>query len=137
LPVAPINEVRRVLNYAVTAIPPEKILMGMPNYGYNWRLPYVPGTAAQTITNQGAVNLARREGAEIMYNTQSQAPFFEYYDDQAQRHIVWFDDARSINARLRLVNEYGLGGLSYWTINNYFPAQWVILENLYNVNKIL
>ena len=137
LPVAPINEVRRVLDYAVTAIPPEKILMGMPNYGYNWRLPYVPGTAAQTVTNQGAVHLARREGAEIIFNTQSQAPFFEYYDDQAQRHIVWFDDARSIDARLRLVNEFGLGGLSYWTINNYFPAQWVILENLYNVNKVL
>jgi spore germination protein len=31
--IAPINQVKRVLDYAVTAIPSEKILMGMPNYG--------------------------------------------------------------------------------------------------------
>lgn len=34
--VAPLPSVRRVLDYGVTAIPPEKIYMGMPNYGYDW-----------------------------------------------------------------------------------------------------
>ena len=34
---------------------------------------------------------------------------------------VWFDDARSIQARLRLVDIYGLGGVSYWTINSFTP----------------
>lgn len=38
--VAPINSVRRVLDYAVTEIPPEKVIMGIPNYGYDWALPY-------------------------------------------------------------------------------------------------
>jgi spore germination protein len=33
--VAPLNEVVKVLNYAVTAIPREKIFMGIPNYGYD------------------------------------------------------------------------------------------------------
>lgn len=37
--VAPINKVREVLDYAVTEIPREKILMGVPNYGYDWKLP--------------------------------------------------------------------------------------------------
>ena len=69
--VAPINEVRKVLNYAVTAIPRRKILMGVPNYGYNWTLPYVQGSRAVTISNVGAVDLARREGAEIQYDQSS------------------------------------------------------------------
>ena len=41
--VAPINQVRRVLKYALTKIPPSKICLGVPNYGYDWPLPYVRG----------------------------------------------------------------------------------------------
>lgn len=37
--VAPLDKVRQVLDYAVTEIPREKILMGIPNYGYDWQLP--------------------------------------------------------------------------------------------------
>lgn len=135
--VAPINQVRRVLDYAVTAIPREKILMGMPNYGYNWMLPYRPGTAARTISNTEAVQLALREGAVIQYDPVSQAPFFYYYDDAGVQHVVWFEDARSIQARLRLVDAYKLGGVSYWTINRFFPQNWLVLSSMYRVRKVL
>jgi spore germination protein len=134
--VAPVNEVRRVLGYAVTAIPPEKILMGMPNYGYDWNLPYRQGTAARTVTNTGAAELALREGAPIRYDTTSQAPYFRYTDDAGTQHVVWFDDPRSIRARLRLVSEYGLGGVSYWTVNRFFPQNWLILSSMYDINKL-
>jgi len=135
--VSPINQVERVLRYAVTAIPREKILMGMPNYGYDWTLPFVQGTAARTLTNVGAVNLARNVNARIRFDQTSQAPFFNYYDAEGRRHEVWFDDARSIDSRLRLVERYQLGGVSYWTINSFFNQQWLVLDSLFNVNKIL
>jgi len=134
--VAPINEVRKVLNYAVSVIPSEKILMGMPNYGYDWTLPYTTNSVARSMTNTGAIELAAKVGAEIQYDTKAQAPFFNYYDSQGRKHIVWFDDARSIRARLQLVDTYNLGGVSYWTINNYFPQNWLILNSLYNVKKV-
>jgi len=135
--VAPINEVRRVLNYAISAIPRQKIFMGMPNYGYDWTLPYRPGTAARTVSNTGAVDLAAREGAVILYDPISQAPFFNYYDDSGRQHVVWFEDARSILAKLTLANEYRVGGLSYWTIGRYFPQNWLVLSSVYNVRKLL
>jgi spore germination protein len=136
LAVAPINEIRKVLNYAVSAIPRNKILMGIPNYGYDWTLPYVKGTSAKTLTNTGAVDLAIAENAAIQYNTVSQAPYFNYYDDARKQHVVWFEDARSIKAKLELVDEYDLGGVSYWTINRFFPQNWLILSSMYNIAKI-
>jgi spore germination protein len=136
LAVAPINEIRKVLNYAVSAIPRNKILMGIPNYGYDWTLPYVQGSSAKTVTNTGAVDLALREGAAIQYNTVSQAPYFNYFDDNKKQHVVWFEDARSIQAKLELVDEYDLGGVSYWTINRYFPQNWLVLSSMYNIAKI-
>lgn len=135
--VAPINEVRRVLDYAVTEIPREKIFMGIPNYGYNWTLPYVEGTAAQTISNVGAVNLAYNVGAYINFDPVAQAPFFNYYDENGRLHEVWFEDARSILAKLSLANEFRLGGLSYWTINQYFPQNWLVQNSVYDVQKVL
>jgi len=137
LAVAPINEVEKVINYALTAIPSEKILMGIPNYGYDWTLPYTPGTAAKTVTNVGAVDLAGDVGAAIQYDQKSQAPFFYYYDNNGRQHVVWFEDARSIEAKLRLVNRKNLGGVSYWTINKYFPQNWLVLESLFDIKKLL
>jgi spore germination protein len=103
--VAPLNQVRKVLDYATGVIPPEKILMGMPNYGYDWTLPFVRGSAARVLTNYGAVTLAQRVGANIRFDPVSQAPYFNYYDQDGKRHEVWFDDARSYAARLRLVDQ--------------------------------
>ncbi|WHH60312.1 glycosyl hydrolase family 18 protein [Petroclostridium sp. X23] len=137
LAVAPINEVRKVLNYAVTAIPSEKILMGIPNYGYDWTLPFVRGTQARTLSNTGAVDQAARVSAAIQYDPVAQAPFYNYYDAAGKQHVVWFEDARSIEAKLRLVNEYNLGGVSYWTIGRYFPQNWLVLNSLYDVAKVL
>lgn len=137
LAVAPINEVRRVISYAVTAIPREKILMGIPNYGYDWTLPYRRGTAARTISNVEAVDLAARTGSIIQFDENSMAPFFNYYDSMGRPHVVWFEDARSIDAKLRLVNQYRLGGISYWTIGRWFPQNWLVLNALYDIKKVL
>ncbi len=135
--VAPVNEVRKILNYAVTAIPRKKILMGIPNYGYDWTLPFVKGSRAATISNVGAVELAARENAAIQFNNVSMAPYFNYYDDQGRQHVVWFEDARSIQAKLELVDEYDLGGVSYWTINKFFPQNWLVLSSMYDIAKVL
>jgi spore germination protein len=134
--VAPIDQVRRVLDYAVSVIPSEKILMGMPNYGYDWTLPFVRGSTARVLTNNAAVSLARRVGANIRYHPVSQAPFFNYYDESGRRHEVWFDDARSIQARLELVADYNLAGISYWTTNTFFAPGWLVLDSMYNVRKV-
>ncbi|OPJ56476.1 LysM peptidoglycan-binding domain-containing protein [Alkalithermobacter paradoxus] len=135
--VAPVNEVRRVIDYAASVIPPEKILMGIPNYGYDWMLPYEQGRPARAISNTEAVDIARRNNAAIKYNERSQSPYFNYYDSDRQLHEVWFEDARSILAKMQVVKDYNLGGVSYWTLARYFPQNWLVLENLYDVRKVL
>ncbi|RPF49140.1 spore germination protein [Hydrogenoanaerobacterium saccharovorans] len=135
--VAPIDQVERVLKYAVTVIPSKKILMGMPNYGYDWTLPFVQGSAARSLSILEAVELASRVGAQIQYDTRVQAPFFTYYDSNGKQHVVWFDDVRSTAARLSLADKYNLGGVSYWNINTLYPQNWQVLESMYNVNKVL
>ena len=135
LPVAPLDRVRRVVEYAVTEIPRRKILMGIPNYGYDWTLPYEKGDRAQNLGNQAAIRLARERGAEIQFDRASASPFFYYRDESGRRHIVWFEDIRSIEAKYSLLDEFGLLGTGYWTIMRPFRQNWAFLGAAYNIRK--
>lgn len=130
--VQPIEEVRKVLSYAVSAIPSEKILMGMPNYGYDWTLPFMRGNAAQSIGLAAATELAGRTNSEILYDETTQTPYF-FYTENNTRHVVWFDDPRSISAKLALVDEFDLAGASWWTINRCYTPAWLIAQNYFEI----
>lgn len=135
--VAPIDKVRQVLDYAVSAIPLEKIYMGIPNYGYDWPLPYVKGvTRARTIGNNEAYVIAGRYNAQIMFDETAMTPYFNYTDYDGVYHEVWFEDARSIDAKLRLIEFYGIKGAGYWNLMRDFPQNFLVLNSLYNIEKI-
>jgi spore germination protein len=112
-------------------------LAELDTYGYVWALHYQRGTRATVISNVGAVNIAAREGAEIKYDVVAQYPYFNYYGDNGKQHVAWFEDARSIRAKLKLVNELNLSGVSYWTIGRFFPQNWLVLKSLYNIKKVI
>ena len=133
--IGPLNQVERVLQYAITAIPSKKILMGIPNYGYDWTLPYEQGRPAKSISNTAALALAVEKGAQINFDPVAKAPYFYYKDDSGALHIVWFEDAKSIAAKLELVSKYQLGGVSFWTVMNYFPQGFAVLNSEYQVEK--
>lgn len=136
--VSPIDQVRKVMEYAISVVPKDKIMMGMPLYGYDWTLPYVRGgTWARSITPQQAIELAVKYGVSIQYNTTSQAPFFNYTDEQGRSHIVWFEDARSVQAKFDLVKELGIRGFFYWVLRGGFPQNWLLVEDNFIVRKRL
>lgn len=135
--IAPINRVREVLDYAVSVIPPDKILMGVSNYGRDWKLPFVSGeTLARTVTEQQAIDLAANHNVAIQFDIGPQAPFFRYVDDEGHTHEVWYEDARSIVAKFEAVKDYNLRGISYWVLNYQLPQGWVLQENNFQTKKI-
>ncbi len=133
--VAPLNMVRRVVEYAVTEIPPEKISLGIPNYGYDWPLPYERGvTRARTIGNIEAVRIALEQGAEIKFDETAQSPYFNYESDGIM-HEVWFEDVRSLQGKFDLIREFGLRGPGYWQIMQLFRANWLLLQDNFYILK--
>ncbi|MBQ8510657.1 MAG: LysM peptidoglycan-binding domain-containing protein [Clostridia bacterium] len=132
--VAPINLVEQVVDYALSVMSREKINMGMPNYGYNWRLPWIQGTAAQSLPNQAAVALANEYGATINFDETAKTPWFRYFDGESQ-HEVWFEDARSVDAKLALAAGRRLNGVGVWNVTRWFPQLWFVLNVLYNIER--
>lgn len=121
LPVSPIANVREVLEYGITRIPHDKILMGLNNYGYDWPLPFVRGQSrASSLGNYEAAARAEYYGVPVEWDDKAMAPFFEYTDPYGTDHIVWFENERSWRARLDMVREFGLAGVSIWAVKNIF-----------------
>ncbi|MCT1901774.1 LysM peptidoglycan-binding domain-containing protein [Oceanobacillus sojae] len=135
--VSPLNSVRDVVEYAVSEIPSEKIMLGQNLYGYDWTLPFVEGgEAARAVSPQQAVNIAWENNVAIQYDTTAQAPYFMYVDESGQEHEVWFEDARSIQAKFDLIREFQLLGISYWKLGLAFPQNWLLLNNEFDIQKL-
>lgn len=133
--VAPVNKVRQVVEYAVTRIDPSKIDLGIPNYGYDWTLPFVQGVSrATTVSNQEAVRIAIEADVPIQFDEVAMSPFFRYEKD-GRTHEVWFEDVRSYREKFSLLPAYGLRGMGYWQIMRFFRPNWLLLENTFQIQK--
>ncbi len=136
--VAPLNKVRQVVEYGVSAIPAEKIMMGLANYGYDWILPFEKGTTRATaIGNEYAVEIAQRHGSAIQFDPTAQSPTFDYQGAQNLNHVVWYEDVRSMEGKYNLVEEFALRGGGYWNIMRPFNQNWAFLAARYNIRKIV
>lgn len=135
--VAPINKVRQVVDYAVTRIDPAKIDLGIPNYGYDFTLPYERGVSkARTIGNLEAVQIAIDHSVPISFDETAMSPYFQYEEDGVT-HEVWFEDVRSLREKFSLLPAYGLRGVGYWQIMRFFRANWLLLQDTFQIVKLL
>lgn len=134
--VSPLPEVEKVVQYALSVMPANKIILGQNLYGYDWTLPFVQGGPyAEALSPQRAIELAKRYNAAIQYDYTAQAPYFNYYDDEGRSHIVWFEDARSIQAKFNLVKRLNLRGVGYWKLGLPFPQNWQLIGANFDVVK--
>ncbi|MFC7442229.1 glycosyl hydrolase family 18 protein [Laceyella putida] len=134
--VAPLPQVRKVVDYAVSKISPNKIIMGAPLYGYDWILPYRKGgPPAKRVSPQEAAAFAYRKSLKIQYNNRDQAPYYYYTDNSGKKHVVWFENEQSAQAKFNLIKEYRLRGISYWVLGEDFPQNWKLLRDNFIIQK--
>ncbi|HEX6287750.1 MAG TPA: glycosyl hydrolase family 18 protein [Herpetosiphonaceae bacterium] len=127
-PIAPMSWVAAVGEYARSVVPPEKIQIGIPFYGYNWG--EGEDAVAQTWTDiqrlidiyQPDVNLAARDSSGPIEES-----WFTYRRN-GQRRTVWFADHRSLQAKLNLVEQLDLAGIAIWRLGNEDPQNWEVVR---------
>lgn len=140
-PISSIYNINVFLDFVSKFISSDKEIIGLATIGYDWELPFSAGlSSVYVLTLESAVDLARNVGAVIQFDEISQTPFFTYstknYEIQTA-HIVWFIDARSMNALLGLVTKYSLHGTGIWNITIYNPQLWMVINSQYEIEKVL
>ncbi|AET68322.1 putative glycosyl hydrolase [Desulfosporosinus orientis DSM 765] len=133
--ISPLNQIKGVLDYAVSEIPKNKIFFGFQIYARDWVVPHIQGQVAETFSHQEAVSRALKYKAAIQYDSVAESPFYRYVDERGVNHEVWFEDARSAQAKFDTVKEYNLRGISYWVLGYPFTQNWELLEANFDIIK--
>ncbi len=121
-PISPIDWVGSVLAFARTTIPAQKIIQGLPLYGYDW-----VGQSGVDVVWEEAMALARQYGATLTWDAASASPWFEYVAKRT-RHTVWFENASSVDAKLQVNIGNDVGGVSVWRLGGQDPETWSALR---------
>nr|WP_281285234.1 glycosyl hydrolase family 18 protein [Psychrobacillus soli] len=136
-PVAPITEVRKTIQFALQHMNRNKIILGVPRYGYDWTMDNGNAVSARAVSVDEAVENAMAAQVPISYSTEYQQPFYQYWDINGQRHIVWYEDSRARAEKLELVVEYRLKGAGEWQLGLQFAQSAVLFEEFFNTKKVL
>jgi spore germination protein len=132
-PIAAFDNVESTIQYALSVVPRIQILLGIIRYGYDWVLPYHLNESATVVSAQDAINIAMQQGTPIVFDTISMTPSFQYWDQHGLKHIVWFEDVRSIQVKLQLVKKYSLPGIAQWEFSQSFPQFVPLVLNNFQI----
>lgn len=127
--IASIGWVQNVINYAITVIPRDKILLGLAAYAYDWTS---NGAKAKSYGISQAYNMASQKGAQVKWDSAAKSPYFNYTDSSGIYHTVYFENSTSISYKLDIVNNYDLGGVSIWRLGLENSDYWEIISNKFN-----
>lgn len=133
----PYNIALKTIDSSLKNVKSNKILVGITNYGYDWILPFKSGDNPKVISNSEATEIAYKQKVTIKFDNLSKSPYFNYYDTQRRQHIVWFEDARSIEAKLSLIDRYHLSGVSFLFLDRGFEQNIVLLNSIFNIKKFI
>lgn len=134
-PVAPIKEVRKTIEYALHHMSRNKIILGVPRYGYDWTMFNGTAISAKAISIGDAIETAIEYQVPIQYSIEYKQSSFNYRDKTGKIHIVWFEDARAREKKFQLVISYGLGGLGAWQVGLHFIQSYTLVNEYFITKK--
>ncbi len=129
-PIAPQDWFERNIANMVKIVPPEKIVMGIANYGYDWpaKTRSDPHPLAQSVTFQQSVITAVESGADITFDGDSFNPHYSYEDENNRVHTVWLTDGVTAYNQLRAAERAGVQGTALWRLGMEDPSIWSIWD---------
>lgn len=148
-PVAPIDSpanehsIIESLNSMYGRVPTEKIILGIPFYGYEWqtlnqtnRSPIVENTGALATYKRVRELIDARDDETIIWDDTAKSPWLIYTQSGAIKQI-YYEDARSLEEKLKFIKEKGLSGIAIWALGyeGDYQEPWQVIENFVNRNQ--
>lgn len=135
-PVSPIDGMGKIATYDIrtmirdytASIPPSKLIMGVPYYGYNWvTLPqesyairlegndYIGYSNSQSY--EYVIDTLLQYRPALKWDPLGQVPYFSYISTETGAHRqVYYENVRSLALKYNLIKENNLAGVGIWAL---------------------
>ena len=124
-PVAGIDWMQADLDYAVSQILPDKLLLGLPAYGYDFDVSHDTGVTVEWKDTQA---LVKSTGAKPAYDPASESEFFNYVASDGSHHQVWYEVPQGIQDKAHLAVTLNLAGVSMWALGFEDASFWSAVD---------
>src|SRR5271170_3803532 len=121
------------LKFAVKAIPREKLICAIANYGYDWVLKPKKGKLPadehdSSVSAQEAWLAARDSDEDVTFDDDALNPHFSYLDEHSFRHDVWFLDAVTALNHMRAAQTLGIQTFALWRLGGEDRSLWKVWD---------
>lgn len=112
-PVAGLDWMTADLNYSVSQINADKILLGLPAYGYDFDVTHNTGVMVEW---RDSAALVSSTGGHPMWDPVTESEHFDYTAGDGSMHQVWYETAQGIQDKAHLAVSLKLAGVSMWAL---------------------
>ncbi len=128
-PIASVGWIKQVIAYVnKIKLPKERVFLGVPFYGYAW--PKGNDQPAVGLTFAEIQKILRSQGLTYKWDERAKAPYFKYIQAK-QEYEVWFENAKSVDEKVRLAHTNGFAGVSFWRLGEEDPLVWDTIKSSY------
>jgi spore germination protein YaaH len=128
---------RSIAFYLNAGVPKEKLLCGLPYYGYEWTTEsdQVPtGTTADGVARliRTVKNNSNGYYSQQNFHPQSMCNYYNYYSNGTW-HQLWIDEEETMKYKYDIVQQFGLAGIGIWALgyDNGYTQMWDLLESTF------
>ena len=117
------------LRQIIDVVPPQKIIVGIANYAYDWPVaPEKNNEAAAEYSIQEALLHVEESDTDVEFDSNSLNPHYSYYDEHNHLHQVWMLDAVTAYNELRASERLGVQGTALWRLGSSDTSLWPIWD---------
>jgi peptidoglycan-N-acetylglucosamine deacetylase len=124
------------LNAVLKRVPPQKVIVGIANYGYDWEDVKHPSEPAESLSVQEALLTAYESDVQVQFDSDSLNPHYSYDDEHNHTHQVWYMDAVTAYDELRATERAGVRGTVVWRLGMADPSLWDIWDTIHPDDSI-
>ena len=117
-PIAGLPWMTQVLDYALRYIPAEKLLLGIPVYGYDWS-----NEPTCLVPMRDVPELILQTNARPLWSDQAVEPYFYYWKGRI-KHTVWYENETAAKVRFGFLKSYHLRGIAIWRLGYETNRFW-------------
>jgi len=126
-PIAPLGWVKDILNYALTKLPKEKIVLGIHLYSYEWAISatehysFIVDMSANQNSTKAANSYTYETIKNILKNNKGELSEFDNesifkYEAGGKKKTLVYQSPKQLETRINLAKEFGLKGVVFWRL---------------------